>query len=124
VDARLKALGAVASERFWLAVRGNLTRFADVKTWADVVDVPMTPVIEDAAFCATAASVLPPAPWDETTWSTWTNAVKAATGAKGKALFHPLRLALTGLEAGPELKLLLPLIGRAKCLERLAGRTA
>jgi glutamyl-tRNA synthetase len=124
VEARLRAMGAVATEPFWLAVRGNLSRFADVTAWADVVAKPMIPLIEDAAFCATAAGVLPPAPWDETTWTTWTNAVKAATGAKGKALFHPLRLALTGREAGPELKLLLPLIGRTKCLERLAGRTA
>jgi glutamyl-tRNA synthetase len=123
-EARLKVLGAVATEPFWLAVRGNLTRFVDAKVWSDVVTGPLAPVIEDAAFCAIAAGVLPPAPWDDTTWGVWTNAVKAGTGAKGKALFHPLRLALTGREAGPELKLLLPLIGRAKCADRLAGRNA
>jgi glutamyl-tRNA synthetase len=123
-EPRLTAIGAVATEPFWLAVRGNLTRFADVKIWSAVIADPLSPVVEDAAFCASAAGLLPPAPWDEATWGTWTNAVKAATGAKGKALFHPLRLALTGREAGPELKLLLPLIGRAKCVERLAGRTA
>jgi glutamyl-tRNA synthetase len=122
VQARLATLGAPATEPFWLAVRGNLTRFADAKAWADVVAGTITPTIEDAGFCATAAGLLPPAPWDDTTWGTWTTAVKAATGAKGKTLFHPLRLALTAREAGPELKLLLPLIGRAKCLERLAGR--
>ncbi len=54
----------------------------------------------------------------------WTAAAKTATGAKGKALFHPLRLALTGRGDGPELKKLLPLIGRAKAEARLAGRTA
>jgi glutamyl-tRNA synthetase len=121
---RLGALGAIAAEPFWLAVRGNLTRFADAKIWSDVVAGAMTPVVEDAGFCAAAAGLLPPEPWDDTTWGTWTSAVKAATGAKGKALFHPLRLALTGRESGPELKLLLPLIGRSKSLERLAGRTA
>jgi glutamyl-tRNA synthetase len=62
---------------------------------------------------------LPPAPWDSSTWSAWTSAIKQATGAKGKALFMPLRLALTGLEHGPELANLLPLIGREKVLERL-----
>jgi glutamyl-tRNA synthetase len=121
---RLKALGAVATEPFWLAVRGNLTRFADAKGWSDVITGPLAPVIEDAGFCTAAAGVLPAEPWDYTTWAAWTNAVKAATGAKGKALFHPLRLALTGREAGPELKLLLPLIDRAKCVDRLAGRNA
>ena len=50
--------------------------------------------------------------------------MKKATGAKGRALFHPLRLALTGLERGPELKDLLPLIGHKKATARLAGKAA
>ena len=75
-------------------------------------------------FAAKAAELLPPEPWDETTWTAWTAAVGAATGAKGRALFHPLRLALTAREHGPELKKLLPLIGRAKALARLKGETA
>jgi glutamyl-tRNA synthetase len=54
-----------------------------------------------------------------TTWKAWTDAVKSATGRKGKALFMPLRLALTGLDHGPELAQLLPLIGRERALERL-----
>ena len=81
-------------------------------------------MIEDAALAARAAELLPPEPWDETTWSAWTGAVTAATGAKGRGLFHPLRLALTGREHGPELKKLLPLIGRARALARLHGDTA
>ena len=85
---------------------------------------PLAPVIENAAFCNAAAALLPPEPWTADTWGVWTNAVKAATGAKGRALFHPLRLALTGLENGPELKALLPLIGRARTVERLAGKIA
>ncbi|MEZ5730606.1 MAG: hypothetical protein R3E48_23115 [Burkholderiaceae bacterium] len=59
-----------------------------------------------------AAALLPPEPWDGETWRAWLQAVKEATGAKGRALFHPLRLALTGLDAGPELARLLPFIGR------------
>ena len=58
--------------------------------------------------------------WDGTTWKSWTEAVKVATGRKGKALFMPLRLALTGLDHGPELAQLLPLIGRDRALERLS----
>jgi glutamyl-tRNA synthetase len=65
--------------------------------------------------------VLPAEPWDDTTWDVWIAALKAATGRKGRALFHPLRLALTGLEDGPELKVLLPLIGREKAARRLLG---
>ena len=59
---------------------------------------PVTPVIEDAGLAAKAAALLPPEPWSEDTWGIWTKAVAAETGAKGRGLFHPLRLALTGLE--------------------------
>ena len=65
---------------------------------------PIEPVIADAAFCGKAATILPPEPWDASTWERWAAAVKQATGTKGKALFQPLRLALTGREHGPELK--------------------
>jgi glutamyl-tRNA synthetase len=68
--------------------------------------------------------VLPPEPWDEATWGAWTQAVREATGRKGRALFLPLRLALTGLEHGPELKALLPFIGRDRALARLQGKVA
>ena len=82
------------------------------------------PVIEDNNFVAQAAAALPPEPWDETTWSAFTKQVAAATGRKGRDLYHPLRLALTGLGHGPELKKLLPLIGRTRALARLKGETA
>ncbi|MDE2364425.1 MAG: glutamate--tRNA ligase [Hyphomicrobiales bacterium] len=111
----------VHAEAFWLAVRGNLETFQDVVAWRRVVDGEVAPVIEDAELCRTAATLMPPEPWDETTWGDWTNAVKGATGRKGRGLFHPLRLALTGRENGPELAKLLPLIGRARSVQRLAG---
>ncbi len=121
VAARLTSMGISGGVAFWDAVRGNLTVLADAKRWWQVVSGDITPVIEDGAFNAKAAAVLPAEPWNAETWGTWTNAVKAATGAKGKALFHPLRLALTGEEAGPELKAILPLIGRDRALARLSG---
>ena len=62
--------------------------------------------------------------WGEATWDNWIAGLKGASGRKGRALFHPLRLALTGREDGPELKLLLPLIGRDKAEARLQGRAA
>ena len=126
VRGRLEALGmtGVEEEAFWLTVRPNLTRLEDAREWWQVTHAPVAPVIEDADMLAAASGLLPAEPWDETTWGAWTAAVKDATGRKGKALFHPLRLALTARDKGPELKNLLPLIGRERALARLAGRTA
>lgn len=121
---RLGALGIGGGAAFWEAVRKNVSRLAEARDWWGVVEGPVAPAIEDADFCARAAALLPDAPFDAGTWAAWTGAVKAQTGAKGKALFMPLRLALTGRDHGPELAGLLPLIGREKALARLAGRTA
>lgn len=121
VAERLSAMGITGGEPFWLAVRGNLAVLADAARWWQVVSGDIAPVIEDRALTDKAATLLPAEPWDATTWETWTSAIKQATGAKGKALFHPLRLALTGCDAGPELKALLPLIGRARVRDRLTG---
>ncbi|MEX1060420.1 MAG: glutamate--tRNA ligase, partial [Methyloceanibacter sp.] len=116
---RLRAMGVAGGEAFWEAVRGNLAVLADAKLWWRVVEGPLEPLIEDRDLCTVAAGLLPEEPWDGTTWSAWSSAVKQATGAKGKALFAPLRLALTGREHGPELKQLLPLIGRERAAARL-----
>ncbi|CAH1651937.1 Glutamate--tRNA ligase 2 [Hyphomicrobiales bacterium] len=121
---RLAALGVGGGEAFWLAVRGNLAKLDEARLWWQVVHGPATPVIGDTSFAATASGLLPQEPFDATTWKSWTQAVAAATGAKGKALFMPLRQALTGLDHGPELAALLPLIGREKALKRLAGESA
>lgn len=106
---------------FWVAVRGNLVVLSNAQTWWQVVQGDISPVIEDAGFLKKAAKLLPAEPWSADTWGEWTGAVKAATGAKGRALFHPLRLALTGQENGPELKLLLPLMQRGRVVARLGG---
>lgn len=121
VAERLTGLGITGGPDFWHAVRGNLRVLTDAECWWQVVSGSIKPVIEDAGFLAKAAALLPAEPWSAETWGAWTNAVKAATGAKGKALFHPLRLALTGAEQGPDLKSLLPLIGRERALARLSG---
>ena len=67
---------------------------------------------------------LPPEPWDESVWRRWTGVLKERTGRKGKALFLPLRLALTGRAHGPEMSRLLPLIGRERALSRLRAGAA
>jgi glutamyl-tRNA synthetase len=108
------------AEPLWNAVRGNLARFADVARWRDIVFGDGAGVLTEPDYLAEAARLLPPEPFTADTWGLWTDALKAATGRKGRALFMPLRLALTGLEHGPELKGLLPLLGRAKVLARLS----
>lgn len=111
-------------EPFWMTVRENINLFDEVETWWACVTGPITPVIEDTAFAGEASRLLPEGGWDIETWGVWTNAVKEKTGAKGKELFMPLRLALTGKNHGPELKYLLPLIGREKAMKRLSGESA
>jgi glutamyl-tRNA synthetase len=118
---RLHALGIAGGEEFWLAVRGNLHRFADAADWWRVVAGPINPVIGDEAFARKALEALPPGPLEAVHWKPWTEAIKIATGAKGRALFMPLRLALTGREHGPELAPLLPLMGRERIERRLKG---
>jgi glutamyl-tRNA synthetase len=109
------------AEAFWLAVRGNLAVFLDVVEWWRITEGEITPIIEDVEFSALARKLLPPEPWNAATWGQWTAALKTASGRKGRALFHPLRLALTGREEGPELAALLPLIGRLKAEARLSA---
>lgn len=102
-------LPADQAEGFWLAVRDSISRVEEVADWWQVAQSP-TPVIEegDADFVREALAMLPPRPWGPTTWTDWTTAVKDATGRKGRALFRPLRLALTGRETGPEMAALMP----------------
>ncbi len=119
VSERLSALGIAGpvAEPFWLAVRGNCDKVSDAAFWWRVVrDGPADRVTlddNDVAFIRDAFDLLPPEPWNRETWKVWTDAVKQASGRKGRALFMPLRIALTGCESGPELADLLPLLGRA-----------
>ena len=123
---RLAALGIPAdgAEAFWLAVRANLDRVPEAAAWWRVTTGPLEPVITEPAVIAAARDSLPPEPFGPETWKAWTAEIKARTGAKGRGLFMPLRLALTGLEHGPDLSGLLPLIGRDRAARRLAGETA
>lgn len=112
-----------ATEAFWDAVRGNLDTLPEAKHWWEVVQGHIAPVPQpdEAEYLAHARENLPPEPWDDATWTSWTNVLKAISGRKGKGLFLPLRRALTGEDQGPDMKLLLPLIGRARAEARLAA---
>ncbi|WP_171105513.1 MULTISPECIES: glutamate--tRNA ligase [unclassified Ruegeria] len=100
------------AEPFWAMARENITTLADLKGWWELCRDGAEPLIadEDSEFIAEAIALLPDGPFDGETWGTWTKAVKEATGRKGKGLFMPLRKALTGMERGPEMAALLPLL--------------
>src|SRR5262249_12835169 len=119
---RLATLNLALNEPLWSIARATIGTLADLRECREGRCGTGGPVIEDAAFATKAAELLPAEPWNGGTWSTWTAAVKDATGRKGKELFRPLRLALTGRDHGPEMKDLLPLIGRAKAAARLRGQ--
>ena len=120
-EARLSAIGVEPA--LWLAVRGNLTKLEDAGRWAEIVRKEIDPVIEDRALTDAAAGLVPDA-LDGESWSAFTGALKEKTGAKGKKLFMPLRLALTGEARGPEMAALFPLIGPEKARARLRGERA
>ncbi|KPL68861.1 glutamyl-tRNA ligase [Erythrobacter sp. SG61-1L] len=106
-------------EEAWQAIRPNLAHVGEAADWWQVVTGPIEAAEfsdEDRAFLADAARLLA---WNEDPWPVLTNALKEATGRKGKSLFHPLRLALTGRDSGPDMKALLPLIGEREARARL-----
>ena len=122
---RLEAMGLSAiNEPFWNAVHQNMTQFNEIKNWWHITNEKLEPKITESDFIKRAADLLPAAPWDDTTWSTWTAALGRASNRSGKALFMPLRQALTAQDHGPEMKVMLPLIGEARARARLAGQTA
>jgi glutamyl-tRNA synthetase len=109
---------------FWETVRGNISTVGEAKIWWDICTGEITPVIESNNVTNAAAALLPQGDLDASIWKGWTTAIAAETGVKGKGLFMPLRLALTGVEAGPELAPLLGIMGRDRVLARLQGLPA
>jgi glutamyl-tRNA synthetase len=107
------------AEAFWQAIHGNVDRIEPAGDWWQLLMTPQRFPAEEPEFLAEAATCLPEEPFDGDTWSRWVGAIQARTGRKGKALFMPLRQALTGREHGPELKAVLPLLGRSAVLSRL-----
>ena len=121
VAERLAALGVPGevAPAFWAVVRENIERLDDLGDWWALCRDGAEPMIapEDADFVAEALALLPPPPYGADAWAAWTGAVKSATGRKGKALFMPLRKALTGRAQGPDMGALMPLMQRLRALE-------
>lgn len=106
----------------WDAIRPNLETVAGAADWWRIVTGPVdapAPATEDQDFLIAAHRLLADLPFDAAIWRALTEALKGETGRKGKALFLPLRRALTGLDHGPDMSLLLPLIGQNEALRRL-----
>ncbi len=110
---------AVSAE-FWQMARQNISKFSETQQWADICFTDIKTIIadDDRQMMAHAHDLLPEQINRENA-SIWVKQVGAKTERKGKALFMPLRLALTGLHHGPELSEILPLIPRAHIIERL-----
>lgn len=123
---RLSEMGVSndAQPLFWDTVRDNITKVADAAEWWAIVNADLQPMIEEADYIAEAAALLPDGPYDLETWGAFTAEVKEKTGRKGKQLFMPLRLALTGKPHGPDLKKLLVLIGPERAKARLQGKNS
>ncbi len=109
------------SEPIWTAIRGNLTRLEDASHWQQVIKGPITFECDeiDRDYLESAAQTLESLPWTPEIWANLTAALKESTGRKGKSLFLPLRQALTGEVHGPEMTLIMPLIGPENSLNRL-----
>ena len=118
VKTRLDKIDTNIDQKFWNTIKGNLDTVEDVAAWTDVVFKNNSFETEDKDYIKLALELMPDEPWDDQTWTVWTNDIKERTGRKGRELFLPLRLAFTGLTHGPEMKLLIQLIGRNKILER------
>jgi glutamyl-tRNA synthetase len=114
VQEKIAALGVPGdlAEAFWAVAKGNITVLADMEQWWTLFRDGAEPLVDDGdrEFVAQAMTLLPPQPWTQATWGEWTAAVKEATGRKGKELFRPLRRALTGRDAGPEMADVMPLL--------------
>ncbi len=125
VKTRLDAMGIGGGEEFWNLIRANIETLGEAAGWNVVAFAPMPGQIapEDQDFCALAADSLPDDIKDES-WSEWVSFLKDNTGRKGKNLFMPLRLALTGRARGPEMDKMLGLIGAKRAKARLRGESA
>jgi len=109
----------------WAAIRPNLAKVSDAQEWWQIVKGPISAPSsepEDREFLDTAASILLSLSFDASIWHSLTETLKERTGRKGKALFLPLRRALTGLDHGPDMNALMPLIGQEQAIARLSAQ--
>ncbi len=109
-------------EAEWALLAGNIDHLGELADWLAVLDgeiaVPLLDDI-DRAFLTGAAEAAEAIDWSADPWAALAAALKQVSERKGKALFRPLRLALTGRESGPEMASLVKRIGRDRAIARL-----
>ncbi|WP_341755941.1 glutamate--tRNA ligase [Candidatus Tisiphia endosymbiont of Ptychoptera albimana] len=121
VKDRLKEIKAEqVTEPFWLAVRANLQKLYEIKDWWNICYSPSKVEGLDKDFLKQAAILLPDEPITLDSWSIWTKKIMVVTDKKGKEVFLPLRLAITGMASGPEMSVILPLLRREEIIKRLS----
>ena len=119
IDEDLKKMNISITKEFWNLIRGNIALLKNVKDWWDICFGTIHSITENQDFLVTAIEVLPIDQFNEKTWSTWTQKLSQKTGKKGKELYMPLRLCLTGQNKGPEMADLILMMGRDKVIKRL-----
>ena len=124
VREELMNLSIECDENLWNAIRGNLKTFDEIHLWKDIIYGKTEPIIENKDLMKIAINSFPNENLNYDTWGIWINQIIKNSSYSGKNLFLPLRKALTGLSYGPELKILLPLLGKNKILNRLSGKEA
>ncbi|WP_341751708.1 glutamate--tRNA ligase [Candidatus Tisiphia endosymbiont of Piscicola geometra] len=121
VKDRLREIKAEqVTEQFWLAVRANLQKLYEIKDWWNICYSPSKVEGLDKDFLKQAAILLPNEPITLDSWSIWTKKIMVVTDKKGKEVFLPLRLAITGMASGPEMSVILPLLRREEIIKRLS----
>ncbi len=121
IEEKFKKLNIeIATEEFWSFVKYNIYFFSDTINWWNIVNSDEIYITDQKDFLTIAAEMLPDEPYDFNTWDEWITKIKEKTKKRGKDLFMPLRLALTGRETGPELKYLIPLLKKEQILKKFA----
>jgi glutamyl-tRNA synthetase len=111
-----------ATEQDWLLLRPNLRRLSDVRPWLEVLHADIDPpelAHEERLLVKDAAGIAERLDWSAEPWKALTGELKESSGKKGRELFHPLRLALTGIDSGPEMAGLVEAMGKDRALRRL-----
>ena len=122
ISDQLNNLDLKITSEFWKLIKGNINTLNDVKFWWNIIYGKIKSINNDQEFTHLALKTLPKDSFDQSTWSTWTSLLMKESGRKGKDLFKPLRLSLTGESNGPEMANLVLTMGRDKIVERLNNK--
>ena len=122
ISNQLKNFNFKISSDFWELVKGNIENLEELELWWNIIYGNIEPKYNDENFLNTALETLPEGNFDKNTWTNWTSILMKETGRKGKELYNPIRMCLTGRNKGPEMATLVFLMGKEKVLERLTNK--